>query len=573
VTRTVLGGCTFLVVLVAGLHLWPRVAPGAGTANLVELPPPGSGTRPPGSPPELPRVPVELPRAVPAGPMRVVGARDDLQSALDAAQPGDVIALEAGATFAGPIRLPKKGGDEWITIRTTVPDGVLPPPGRRVDPSHAPLMPKIESASDSAIVASPGSHHYRFIGIEVRPRPGAFLYSLVVLGGGERSLNELPHHIVFERCYVHGDPQVGGRRGIALNSRHTAVIDSYLSDFKEQGADSQAIAGWNGLGPFAIVNNYLEGAGENLMFGGADPTITNLVPSDIEVRGNHFAKPLDWKQDAGDPGTAWTVKNLFELKNARRVLIDGNVFENNWVQAQAGFAILFTVRNQDGGAPWSVVEDVTFSNNVVRHSASGVSILGRDDNRPSQQSQRMLIRNNLFEDIGASRWGGGGRLFQILSEAADVVIDHNTGLHTGNIITTERGPQTGFVYRNNITPHNEHGIIGTNTSSGNRTLSAYFPGGVVRRNVIAGGQAALYPEDNFFPASLAETGFVDLSGGDYRLTPTSRYKRAGTDGKDPGVDFDELSGALPDFGRSAAAPAEPRSRGQEPARRESPGSS
>jgi len=93
------------------------------------------------------------------------------------------------------------------------------------------------------------------------------------------------------------------------------------------------------------------------------------VPSDIEIRHNHFVKPLSWKAD--DPtyaGTAWTVKNLFELKNAQRVLVDGNVFEYNWPAAQNGFAILFTVRNQDGHAPWSTVADVVFSNNIVRHA-------------------------------------------------------------------------------------------------------------------------------------------------------------------------------------------------------------
>src|SRR5262249_13573319 len=151
------------------------------------------------------------------------------------------------------------------------------------------------------------------------------------------------------------------RRGIAMNGAYISVIDSYLSDFHELDADSQAILGWNGPGPFKIANNYLEGAGENVAFGGQDPTIQGLVPADIEIRGNHFSKPTSWR--AGDPGYAgihWQVKNIFELKSARRVLIDGNVFENNWEDGQNGFAILFTVRNQTGGAPWSVVEDITF---------------------------------------------------------------------------------------------------------------------------------------------------------------------------------------------------------------------
>ena len=106
------------------------------------------------------------------------------------------------------------------------------------------------------------------------------------------------------------------------------------------------------------------------------------------------------------------MKNLFELKNARRVLIEGNLLEYNWPAAQNGFAMLFTVRNQSGRAPWSVVEDVTFANNVVRHVGAGINILGTDDIHPSQQTRRIAIRGNLFADVGGA-WGSG-RLFQVL---------------------------------------------------------------------------------------------------------------------------------------------------------------
>ena len=85
-------------------------------------------------------------------------------------------------------------------------------------------------------------------------------------------------------------------RGIALNSASTDVINSYVSDCHGLGFDTQAIAGWNGPGPFRIVNNYLEAAGENVMFGGADPKIPDLVPADIEFRNNHCSKPLSWKE-------------------------------------------------------------------------------------------------------------------------------------------------------------------------------------------------------------------------------------------------------------------------------------
>src|SRR3989441_7333418 len=77
------------------------------------------------------------------------------------------------------------------------------------------------------------------------------------------------------------------------------------------------------------------------------PYTPTLAPADIEIRGNHLFKPLTWLP--GNPafaGISWAVKNNFEVKNAARVLIDGNVFENNWVgvfQPQDGFAVAFTV--------------------------------------------------------------------------------------------------------------------------------------------------------------------------------------------------------------------------------------
>jgi len=406
-------------------------------------------------------------------------------------------------------------------------------------------MPKLVAASGPVIKTAPAAHHYRFVGIEMRPREGVFLHHLVQLGSAERSLSEIPHHIVVDRCYLHGDATRGTRRGIALNSGFTAVVDSYFTDFKEVGADSQAIAGWNGPGPFKIVNNYLEGAGENVIFGGGDPSISGLVPSDIEIRRNHFAKPLAWK--IGDPayrGTPWAIKNLFELKNARRVLIEGNVFERNWVHAQTGFAILFTVRNQDGGAPWSIVEDVTFVNNVVRHTGAGINILGRDDLHPSQQTRRVLIRNNLFEDVGGAQWNGGGRLFQLLVETTDVVIEHNTAMQTGPFVIVDGTAHRGFVYRDNIAPHNEYGLVGTGTAPGKPTIDRYFPDAQITRNVIAGGRTVAYPAGNAFPASLDAVGFVSLVGRDYRLAPASRFRRAATDGADIGIDVRALCSAL-----------------------------
>jgi len=455
---------------------------------------------------ELPRETINTTLQTSIGQIINVPVNGNLQSALRQARPGDIIELQPGAVYTGPFELPaKKQGDDWIIITSAGADKNLPLPGSRIQLENTPAMAILEAASGSVLSAENGASYYRLIGIIIRPQPGHYVTNLVSLGSEARTRNQLPHHIIIDRCILHGDPLLGARRGVALNSSHTAIIDSHFSDFKEQGADSQAIAGWNGPGPFKIINNYLEGAGENIMFGGADSLISDMVPADIEIRANHFYKPLRWK--IGHPeyaGTAWTIKNLFELKNARRVLLEGNLLEHNWRHAQAGFAVLLTVRTEDGRMPWAVVEDVTITNNVIRHAGNGINLLGRDDGlQPGGQTRRILISNNIFEDIGGD-WGGG-RLFQLLNGTEDVVIRNNSALQTDSIIMSDGAPHRRFVFEGNVAPHNRYGITGAGSQSGKPSLERHFPDARVQNNVIAGGRRGAYPSGNQFPRSLPVT--------------------------------------------------------------------
>ena len=539
---------------------WIAVAPGLLALLSTLLVGPAWGLSP-----ELPRVFLDTTLVPPTGKTIAVAGGGDVQAALNVAQPGDVITLEAGATFTGSFTLPNKTGIGWITVRTSAPDSSLPPSSTRVTPAYAAAMPKIVvgASSGHAIVAASGAHHFRLIGIELMAADGVTTFDVVQLGtGSERSTDTLPHDIIIDRCYIHGLVGQPAKRGIALNGSRLAVIDSYLSEFKDQSQDTQAIMGWNGPGPFKLVNNYLEATGENVMFGGADPSIRNLVPSDIEIRHNHFFKPTSWRN-------VWAaVKNLFELKNAQRVFVEGNVFENNWAAAQAGWAVQFTVRNQDGRAPWSTIEDVTFRKNIVRHAGSGLNILGTDDVHRSQSMKRVLIRDNLFDDVNGTTWGGSGRLFQVLDYrvgTTDVAIDHTTAFQQEDVIFAEGVAHTGFVYRNNITPRGDvggfGGVIGTGTAEGIDTLNTYFPLAVFVRNVLVGGNASIYPANNSFPVSLDDVGFVNRGAGDYRLDSSSPYHNAATDGTDVGANITALDAAtagaisgVPPAGSDTSAP-------------------
>lgn len=505
--------------------------------------------------PELPRTFLNTTFVKPPGRTFNVSAGADLQAIINAAKPGDTIEIQPTAIFIGNFVLPAKPTeipriDEWIVIRSATPDPCLPPPGNRITPEYADLLPKIISPNgQAAIETQDGAHHYRLIGLEIGVvAQELYNNNLLKLGEGnvlQALVDVLPHDLIIDRCYIHGNP--GGQvvRGIALNSARTAVIDSYVSEIHGDGFDTQAICGWNGPGPYKILNNYLEASGENVMFGGGDPFIQGLVPSDIEFRNNHLFKPLRWKRGSPEFGRAyWTVKNLLELKNAQRVLIEGNVIENNWADAQDGFALVFKSVNQDGAAPWSVTRDVTFINNIVRNSDSGLNLLGRDTSQATDFMKRVLVRNNLWENItGDNLEGSPGRFLQI-SDAQDVTIDHNTVLHSGLVISTYELPSPNFVYTNNLSAHNEYGVKGDGKASGNDTIQTYFPQSLFLKNVFAGGPSNFYPANNFFPSSLNDVQFVNVKNRVYQLAPTSPYVRAGLDGKDLGCDFDSLGKAI-----------------------------
>jgi hypothetical protein len=482
-----------------------------------------------------------------AGATLVVRADDDLQAAIDRARPGDTLLLEPGATYTGNFVLPDKGGTRPIVIRSGADDRRLPGLTERVGPDDAPLLPKLRSPNNRPVLrTAPGASAWRLFALEFVGNGQAG--DMIALGDGssdQKDVESLPSELVLDRILVRGDAAKGQKRGIALNSGSTTIRNSYISDIKAFGQESQAIAGWNGTGPYTIENNYLEAAGVNILFGGADPAIQELVPSDIIIRRNLITKNVEWR------GTTWTVKNLLELKNARRVVIEGNVLENCWTAAQPGYAVLFTVRNSGGRAPWATIEEVVFRSNIVRHSAGGINILGADSTAESKTASGITIANNLFEDINHRLWGGNGLFLQIGNAPANVTVDHNTVIQTGNVVTAygRSGGKfitiPGFRFTNNVAAHNAYGIFGSSAGYGTAAISAYFPDAVIASNVLAGGRASRYPGGNFFPSvTQLMADFTDSGQGNYRLNSRSAYRRAARDGTDLGVNFDQLNRVL-----------------------------
>ena len=449
-----------------------------------------------------------------------VPASGDLQAALNVAKPGDVIVLQAGARYVGPFTLPAKAAGPVITIRSSA---ILPE--RRISPQDANLLPTLTSGVIAAILDGTGASNWKLDGINLES---------VSNGQGEVIVLQDSTNIYLDRILIVAGPN-GQKRGIRGNGQQITLTRSYIANIWRSGQDSQAFCAWDGAGPYSLIDNYLEAASENVMFGGADSLSPDRVPSDILVQGNYFTKRLEWK------GAGVAVKNLFELKSARRVNIRGNLFERNWADAQTGYGILMKAVNQDNSAPWSVLEDVFFESNVVRDTENGFNIMGNDYNYPSGRATRITIRNNLLITSGIG--------FQMGGEIGPMAIDHNTIVNGSTLIVFYVGavwnagapaPRTAnfaveqLVYTNNLAYHNQYGVKGDGAAVGTPSIVAYVPSYVWTNNVLAGGAGQPYPPITWLPAVVDYQNSFDR---DYRLVTGSPYIKAGTDGKDLGVDW------------------------------------
>src|SRR5688572_10629822 len=147
------------------------------------------------------------------GTVQVI-AGGNLQAALDSAVAGDIIELPAGATFIGNFVLPQKSGTAYITIRTQASER-LPAPAERVGPEHAGRLARLQSPNGSpALRTAAGAHHWAIVLLEFGPNQGG-AGDILALGDGsfaQSSLDRVPHNLLVDRCYIHGDPVRGQKR-------------------------------------------------------------------------------------------------------------------------------------------------------------------------------------------------------------------------------------------------------------------------------------------------------------------------------------------------------------------------
>ncbi len=423
-------------------------------------------TLPADSPAELPRSYVTLPTAEGTGTVRRVGAGQSIQAALNAAKPGDVILLQQGAVFSEALYLRKKTGEGIITIRT---DMESTPVGRRVAYSDTLRFARLQSpgGNTTTLRADPGAANYWIVNVHVTLNPSQnSLNTILTVGDGSNSQNtmaKVPSNIYLDRVIVRGRPNAGVSRCVGMHGKNVAVVHSIITECHGKGFDSQGIASWNGPGPFLIENNLIEGAGQNIMFGGAHPGIVGLNPSDIVIRWNHINKPPIWYSSK-----QWTIKNHVQFKHAQRVLMQHNLIENVWTDAQTGSSIAMSSTNQQGGrTTWAESADITFVDNVIRRAGRGMTIsaVGSNNKGTGVPMSRLLVSRNVLYELGSgSPYGGGGEPFRLLNGVRRIHITENTtdgSNHAIHLASDGNPPKVpDLVYARNVASFGKYGVFG-----------------------------------------------------------------------------------------------------------------
>ncbi len=549
--------------------------------------------------------PAELPRAcyytaldgTPSPGKQIhVATKSDLTSALEHAKCGDTLLLAAGASFEVRDLPAKKCDDQhYVTIRTDTPDDKLPPEGSRISPAWAgvaslpgrpgyaqPAGGPAKLLATIVLVRPAGvsvGDHVRFIGIEWTTPADADISRLVTTEHGD--------HIIFDRNWFHPaeGKEVAHAVGMPDGARMVAVINSYISGLNciartGKCTDATGIGGGKGDEPIStikIYNNFIESAGENILFGGSAAT---QVPTDIEIRRNHLFRPMLWKE--GEPGyvaaasgQAFIVKNNLELKSAIRVLVEANLMENTWGGfSQTGFSILLTPKSQGGQCPVCRVNDVTIRYNRIRNVAGVLQIA----NAPSSQGGafsadggRYSIHDIFADNLHGKDYKGGGAFLILVSwqpPLHDIQIDHVTAFVTGRLLSVLNpgAKLANFSITNSVFSTGAERPVGSagggpescagksQAQGAEALIRACFDPFKFEKNLIVSAHES-FPKGNFIVGSAEAAGVRDLKDSvskDPRLCngkgpgcpKVSPGAGAASDGRDLGADIDGVEAAI-----------------------------
>lgn len=556
----------------------------------------------------------------------VVSAGGDLQAALNGAICGQHIILTAGASYTGNFTLPTVScpSNQWVWIQSS---GLasLPAEGARYStqynstnvylPQFGPCYAGVSSLPGRPTLACPttpgtytaqiitpntspvftftaGTSGVRFIGVEFTRATGTgYIADLISLGNVGNV-----DHVIFDRIWCHGDEQQDETDSCFSDSAtsYVASVDSYYDNFycisvSGQCTDSHPIFGGvnttNSTTETGIkyVNNFLEGAGENMLHGGGSCLST---PSNFEIRLNLFFKPLTWNPNdpsynGGVDGNPYIVKNLFEFKNAQLALVEGNQFINNWSGfSQGGEAWAITPVNQSGGCPTATDANLTIRYNQINSVDFGIELdLANNGGFLGAAENHYSLHDNVMDNMGycqpncptsnptiqmTTNYG-----ITLATQAQqDVSVNHNTfvyapsstasaaiGLSSPTITsglnqyneTFTNNVMLSFAGTTNLVGGSQPLNCANGQTSGTNMINACWANYTFGGNCFVNNGSHMWPGTNVtsvasFPALF--TNYNNGDNGNYLIVSGSPCKNSATDGTDPGADIATVNGVL-----------------------------
>jgi hypothetical protein len=303
---------------------------------------------------------------------------------------------------------------------------------------------------------------------------------------------------VLDRIRVLGDPVQGGKRGIDFRGATEATLRNfYIDDVFQTTIDTQAIyTGTMGPGGGLVIDRgYACAAGQGFMSGGEDPATAANTPSNIRITRVRFTKKRAWMlpRDGAAvlvPGKhAQQCKCAVEFKNVKNLVMEDCDLEGAGTTAgQAAALIDATVRNQNGAAPWSTVENVRITNCRGTTAGAIVNVLGSDNQHPSGTLTGFTIEGFTATAIDPKGiTGGSGRLFQFERAPIDVTLTDITvaGAHlaaAGYFIG--KAPPVRLTIAGVVLPPTTYGWKIDAGKAGRAALLAYMPDAQLDETVI-----------------------------------------------------------------------------------------
>jgi hypothetical protein len=255
--------------------------------------------------------------------------------------------------------------------------------------------------------------YWHWIGWQVQPMATTPASQILVMHGNVPDhYNKIPHHITFEKMYIHGFAgQPGPRIGMYFQARNITIIDTRVEEIHTVATNSQESQGIliGGGHTYDLRNVVISAASQN--FFPVSPGLKPFHNQHINVRGMHLWRPYLWKITAStsdvttgaacnfpdswhrntssgrhwqcqgalgsstwaDLGTGtfsgpnYIIKPSLEIKLTRRLDVEALVMERGWVPnnpsvgAWDGQAHNFILTNQSTSATGT---SCTFQTNV-----------------------------------------------------------------------------------------------------------------------------------------------------------------------------------------------------------------